>query len=110
MPYIQNKQRVAIDQSIDRLINDIHKVIVEPTDFAGILNYTCTRLALGLIPAHRYWSLALVAGVFQTLNLEFYRRVVVPYEDFAIDNNGDLREMEERSTGMFLPGEFSDPK
>lgn len=90
MPYIASKQRTEIDNCIDVLAAKINGMVKSNTDFAGILNYTCTRLALAIIPEDRYWVFALVAGVFNTLNLEFYRRLTAPYEDWAIQNNGDL--------------------
>lgn len=93
MPYIRPNDRSNIDVEIDRLVEAIQATINEPTDFAGILNYACTRLALGVLPEYKYWALALVSGVFNTLNLEFYRRVTTPYEEKCIEKNGDLLEL-----------------
>ncbi|MEK7824891.1 MAG: hypothetical protein AAB266_00555, partial [Nitrospirota bacterium] len=62
--------------------------------FAGLLNYTCTRLALKILRLQfggiRYWLIAVVTGVFRNISDEFYRRVAIPYEDMQIKKNGDV--------------------
>lgn len=91
MPYIEPRDRNAINESIDGLAIAIKAVCGnEPTFQAGALNYACTRLALALYPQRRYWQLALVVGVFVTVVLEYYRRWVAPYEDQKIAQNGDV--------------------
>jgi hypothetical protein len=55
-----------------------------------LLNYACTRVALGVIPERRYASIALVSGVLHNIADEFYRRYAVPYEDQKIKDNGDV--------------------
>ena len=39
-----------------------------------------------------YWKMALIVGVFTTLVAEFTRRVINPYEDTKIAENGDVPE------------------
>lgn len=97
MPYIDKASREFLDDPIDRLIAEIkyalkYSTSPHPAAFAGMLNYVCTRIAMGLMPELRYWSIALVSGVFSNMASEFYRRVGEPYEDKAIEKNGDLRE------------------
>ena len=93
MPYIDRLHRASIDPAIDALVEQIKRVVSEQTDtglYAGLLNYSCTRIALGVIPARRYASIAMVAGVFQNVASEFYRRFAAPYEDEKITQNGDV--------------------
>ena len=49
--------------------------------FAGLLNYTCTRLALKVVRqqfgAMRYWIIAILTGTFKNIADEFYRRIGV---------------------------------
>ena len=56
--------------------------------FAGLLNYTCTRLALNIVRRRfgrlRYWLIALITGTFKNIADEFYRRLAAPYEDRQI--------------------------
>ena len=95
MPYIKQEYRPRIDQHIEALTKEIQHIAREQNDphaFAGMLNYSCTKLALKLIPEKRYWAIALVAGIFQNIGDEFYRRYSVPYEDEQIKKNEDVYE------------------
>lgn len=97
MPYIAPKDREKIDSLIDKLADQI---VAEAKEykydgaFAGLLNYTCTRLALKVIRLQfgkmRYWLIATVMGVFKNIADEFYRRVGAPYENKQITKNTDV--------------------
>jgi hypothetical protein len=85
MPYIAKEHREALNESIDGLAIAIKCTCNDlPETMAGVLNYSCTRLALALYPQRKYWTLALVVGVFVTVVLEYYRRWCAPYEDEKI--------------------------
>lgn len=98
MPYIAQKSREKLDDSINKLakhIVDISRQEEGDGAFAGLLNYSCTRLALEIIRLRfgghiRYWLVATVRGVFKDVSDEFYRRLVTPYEDKQIEKNGDV--------------------
>lgn len=97
MPYIAPKARIQFDPLIDALAERIvAEAKAEGNDaaFAGLLNYTCTRLALQVVHLQfgkmRYWLIALVTGTFQNIAQEFYRRVGVPYEEKQVKKNGDV--------------------
>jgi hypothetical protein len=93
MPYIANDARGRLDPHIHSLAKEICALTGDDgheAAFAGYLNYACTRLALAVIPAVRYWSIATVVGVFKTVGDEFYRRVAAPYEDERAAQNGDV--------------------
>lgn len=92
MPYIPKECRPPIDKLVDQLADEIKiqsKQFGYDGAFAGLMNYACTTLALKVIPARRYWAIALVTGVFKNIADEFYRRYGVPYEDEQITKNGD---------------------
>ncbi|MFY9457987.1 MAG: hypothetical protein WAP23_03640 [Candidatus Spechtbacterales bacterium] len=100
MPYIAQKDR----DKLDPLIDELSRKIVEQSGeydgaFAGLLNYTCTRLALKIIRLRfgrmRYWLLAEITGIFKNIADEFYRRLGIPYEDKQIAKNGDVDLYEE---------------
>ena len=102
MPYIAPKDRKEFDPLIDQLAEKIVKESKEygyDGAFAGLLNYTATRLTLKIIKLQfgkiRYWMLAIVTGTFKNIADEFYRRVGVPYEDKQITKNGDVDLYEE---------------
>ncbi len=97
MPYITQQDRHPLDPLIDQLAQQIvtqAKAHNYDAAFAGLLNYSCTRLALKVIQlqfgALRYWLIAITTGVFHNIADEFYRRLGTPYEDKQIAKNGDV--------------------
>lgn len=91
MPYISQNERTLLDPKLDAVISQIKDLTGGyPLAFAGLLNYCCTRLALGVITERKYGYIALVTGVFHNLLDEFYRRYAALYEDEKIKQNGDI--------------------
>lgn len=93
MPYISGGAREELDPFIDDLADRIVRLAREEggdAAFAGFLNYSCTKLALKVMPVRRYWSIATVIGVFRNVADEFYRRVGAPYEDEKRAEHGDV--------------------
>jgi hypothetical protein len=93
MPYTAQEKRDQLDPHIKALGEAIKKLAIEsddPLSYAGMLNYSCTTLALDVIPEKRYGTIATVSGVFSNISDEFYRRYAVPYEDEQIKKNGDV--------------------
>ena len=94
MPYISQSARPRLDPLIEKLaaeIKDIAKSEGYDGAFAGLMNYSMTRLILKVAPEkRRYWVIALVTGVIHNVLDEFYRRYAVPYEDEQIKKNGDV--------------------
>ena len=102
MPYIPRTDRVSLDPLIDELASQIvQRANLAGGDaaYAGILNYTCTRLAMKVIKLKfgkmRYWIIAVTVGVFHNVADEFYRRMGVPYENVQISKSGDVDLYEE---------------
>ena len=97
MPYIAPELRRELDPLIDMLADRL-AAQAEAAEyegaFIGLLNYTCTRLALAVIRRRfgrlRYWLIAAFTGVFHNIASEFYRRVAVPYEDRQRAQSGDV--------------------
>lgn len=93
MPYIPEKDRPRLDQHINALAAEINAVAKEYNydgAFAGLLNYSVTRLGLAVMPVKRYWTIAMLSGVFHNVADEFYRRLASPYENEQIKKNGDV--------------------
>ncbi len=97
MPYIAQKHRQALDPLIEALARQITReaqALDYDAAFAGLLNYTCTRLALMVVRqqfgALRYWLIALLSGTFKNIADEFYRRLAVPYENRQMARHGDV--------------------
>jgi hypothetical protein len=84
MPYIKEERRLRLNESIMRL----GERIKEP----GELNYVFYCLAREYVKKFglSYKILNEVIGVFAACKAEFIRRVVSPYEDKKIEENGDI--------------------
>lgn len=87
MPYIPRNQRPELDKKMDPLIAHLSKLPFEEQD--GALNYVITRMIRKIYPT-RYRHLNRALGVLTAVTQELYRRVVGPYEDEKIKENGDI--------------------
>lgn len=79
MPYIKQEDREALNNHDD-----------EPQN-AGELNYMITVMIqeyLGSKPNYQRFNETI--GVLECAKLELYRRMVAPYEDKKIEENGDV--------------------
>jgi len=88
MPYIEPDNRKSLENEIQTLAAALRRNgYLE----AGELNYVITRLIQVLTPSVlRYAHIATVSGVLRNVYDEWYRRVVVPYEDERRRQNGDV--------------------
>lgn len=79
MPYITQTAREIVNES-------------GKTETAGELNYALTVLVLDYLQRKglSYQNINDVLGALEGAKAEFYRRVVVPYEDDKRRNNGDV--------------------
>ena len=79
MPYIQTVRRERLDGD-DKMLD------------AGELNYELTLVIKKYLEFHgtRYRTLNDILRALEGAKSEFYRRVVVPYEDTKIKENGDV--------------------
>ncbi len=97
MPYIAPELRRELDPLIDQLASRLAAQAESAGydgAFTGLLNYTCTRLALATIRSRwgrlRYWLIAALTGVFHNMATEFYRRLAGPFEDVQMPQTGDV--------------------
>jgi len=92
MPYIGEDGRKALDNAINSIVDQL--VAWYPSTYwVGALNYvvfTIVKRFFDRVPP-RYHLFAHVTGTLQCCIHEMYRRLVAPYEDKAIDKNGDIR-------------------
>ena len=81
MPYIKQTARDMIEPQSLRA-----------AETAGELNYQITRLALRYVESHGkcYTTFNEIVGVFDCAKMEFYRRLVAPYEAKKWMENGDV--------------------
>lgn len=85
MPYIKQQER-------DELMNLLIKVVDLPADNAGQLNYILTTVIISYLNKHgkKYQTMNDIVGALEGAKAEFQRRVVAPYEDEKIRQNGDV--------------------
>lgn len=92
MPYITKDLRRKFKAPLEDLIAQVREQ--EPTKQDGCLNYLVSELVSRSVKPSsgwRYNTLHRAYGVFTAAAAEFYRRLMVPYEDKAIQANGDTQ-------------------
>lgn len=81
MPYIDAESRFHMDA---------HDTMISP----GELNYNITRLLNDYVKDKGmgldYQSINDCLGALEGAKMEFYRRIVVPYEEKKMEENGDV--------------------
>lgn len=79
MPYIPKKNRHGLLTSI-------------PAESPGELNYLFTAAIVEYMDTHgtSYLTLNAIIGALECAKLELYRRIVAPYEEQKIEQNGDV--------------------
>lgn len=87
MPYIKAEKRGLYNSHIEQLVKILEQQPLMEVD--GDLNYVVTSIFKKLY-APRYFNYNRAIGVIEAIKQEFYRRVVAPYEDIKIEENGDV--------------------
>jgi uncharacterized protein DUF6899 len=88
MPYIKQGGR----KSYDRAMENLEILLDGGAASEGDLNYVITRCVTAWLRgrAKNYAQLNAALGILEAAKLEFYRRVVAPYEDQKRKDNGDV--------------------
>lgn len=87
MPYISRDKRAKYEKVLEELIGILKSLPIEEVD--GELNYVVTKILKEVYPL-RYFHLNRAMGVLECIKQEFYRRVIAPYEDVKMRENGDV--------------------
>lgn len=87
MPYIDKKSRKAIEPELKALLKKLKSIPMEKID--GNINYCICSMMKELYPAS-YYNYNRMMGVVACVQQELYRRMVAPYEDKKIKENGDV--------------------
>lgn len=84
MPYIDSSSRSDLKDKFVHAGRSIQN--------AGELNYFITKILDQYISTKgkNYQNLNEVIGVLECAKLEIYRRIIAPYEDTKIEQNGDV--------------------
>ena len=91
MPYIKPEHRDCYDEEIKSIVEKLIS-LDDKQLLKGHHNYIMFKIAedLSWFLGKRYATLQDIVGTFDCCKMEFYRRVVAPYEDKAKDKNGDV--------------------
>jgi len=89
MPYITKDLRKEI---IDFPKGGIIEVNIDMIGTAGDLNYVITTIIADYFArtSKKYQDINNIIGALECAKQEFYRRIVSPYEDKKIKENGDV--------------------
>lgn len=79
--------RGDVDALVSPLVEHVKNLPIEEQD--GVLNYAVTKMVKNVYPK-KYFHLNRALGVLTAIREEFYRKVVAPYEDTKIAENGDV--------------------
>ena len=90
MPYVDQENRNVFERAIEMVA-----ATLAVRRSAGNLNYVITRCVLahlqhGKTEKPHYKDYNEVIGVLESAKLEVYRRMVAPYEDTKVVENGDV--------------------
>ena len=87
MPYIDQASRKVIEPELKSLIKKLKSIPLEKID--GNINY-CISTIMKDLYTPSYFNYNRMMGVVACVQQELYRRLVVPYEDKKIKENGDV--------------------
>lgn len=89
MPYIKKEDRIKFQQILDIIHFD------ELVQNEGELNYLISSICVTYLnqKGFKYAVMNQIIGVLDLVEKEFYRRLVAPYENKKIKENGDLNNL-----------------
>jgi hypothetical protein len=99
MPYITNDLRNQVAPAVAELIASVREL--PDTERDGVLNYIITQVVVNSMRPEtgwRYYNLHRTKAVFADAHDEFERRLMGPYETYAMRKNGDITAYENETT------------
>lgn len=88
MPYIRSELRPELDKLITPIVDKVKATPLEDQD--GSIDYVVTKIIRSSYTFDRFFQFNRAIGVLTAILFEFYRRMVAPYEDKKIKENGDV--------------------
>lgn len=85
MPYIKENDRDFFNPSLDEIVDSIQN----PGDVCYCVYYMLKKV---FEKDKKFKTISSLIGEIECAKMEFYRRIVVPYEDKKIIENGDIDE------------------
>ena len=96
MPYIHPEKRKTIDKIIDETTGFLE---TDKQAEVGEVNYIITKLLNAYLKNKgiNYKNLNECVGVLECAKIEFYRRLVMPYEQQKMMSNGDVYDAKNKT-------------
>jgi hypothetical protein len=96
MPYIKRELRNRLDESLLELSSVLTCYSYTNDALCGNLNYCIFKIIKRLIDDDNggeksYARFNAIIGALECNKLEVYRRMIAPYEDTKIEQNGDVK-------------------
>jgi len=91
MPYIPQNERLQYEDAIQAIVDRL--MALDENTAKGHLNYIIFSIIKRYLQAKgmRYFRAQdFIGGVLTCCQLECYRRLLAPYEDNAMERNGDV--------------------
>jgi len=93
MPYIKQTDRENYDGHIQELVYLVNEYQEQEAQSpSGQLNYIISSLLMGVykdtLPSYSEFNE--IVGILECAKMEIYRRVVAPYENQKMKENGDI--------------------
>jgi Mg/Co/Ni transporter MgtE len=85
MPYISKNRRAKLDADIEKLAKQLTAMGIGDTVYAI---YKLLKLVYG--DTLNFYTKAQALAVLESAKLEYYRRIIAPYEDEKIMESGDV--------------------
>lgn len=91
MPYVAMKWRVrALSNGMPQLIEFLKKNTKEGKENNGLVVYVIYKMLCVVYGEGRFEVKSNALKVLESAKLEYYRRIMGPYEDLKIIENGDV--------------------
>lgn len=87
MPYIDPGIRKIYDRHVDALAKEIFQMGIEPGDITYVV-YRLGKKIFKTTPRYKTWSA--IRNALEDSVSELRRRIIDPYEDKALERNGDV--------------------
>lgn len=90
MPYITEGRRKLYEPHLRELISHLNAETLHGCQFSGDVVYVIYKILKTLYGDGRFEERVNALKVLESAKLEYYRRVVAPYEDQKIKDNSDV--------------------
>ena len=89
MPYISKESRQQYDYAINAIVNNL---LQHDETINGELNYIIYSIIKKYVETKglKYKTMQDIIGTIECCKLEIYRKILGPYEEKAIEKNGDI--------------------